>query len=57
MCPGTWQAQYELTEDTVPQSMRKLLKALNRIEKKGQEGKDQSGRLQQDKDGLFPRVV
>ena len=33
MCPGTWQAQYELTKDTVPQSVRKLLKALECIEK------------------------
>ena len=33
MCPGTWQAQYELTKDTVPQSMRKLLEALECIEK------------------------
>ena len=33
MCPGTWQAQYELTKDTVPQNVCKLLKALKCIEK------------------------
>ena len=33
MCPRTWQAQYELTVDTVPQSVHKLLEALDHIEK------------------------
>ena len=33
MCPGTWQAQYELTKDTVPQSVCKLFEALEHIEK------------------------
>jgi hypothetical protein len=33
MCPGTWQAQYKLTEDIVAQSVQKLLDALEKIEK------------------------
>ena len=33
MCLDTWQAQYELTQDMVPQSMCKLLEALKHIEK------------------------
>ena len=28
MCSGTWQAQYDLTKDTVPQSVYKLIEAL-----------------------------
>ena len=34
LCPGMWQAQYDLTEDTVPQSQSvcKLLEALGCIE-------------------------
>ena len=31
MVPGQWQDQYELTGGTVPQSVCKLLKALERI--------------------------
>ena len=33
MVPRHWQDQYELTGGTVPQSVRKLLEALERIEK------------------------
>ena len=33
MVPRNWQDQYELTGGTVPQSVRKLLEALERIEK------------------------
>ena len=33
MCPRTWQAEYELTEDTVPQSIQKLLDAQEKIKK------------------------
>ena len=33
MCPGTWQAQYDLTKDMVHQSVHKLLEALECIEK------------------------
>ena len=33
MVPRQWQDQYELTGNTVPQSVRKLLEALERIEK------------------------
>ena len=33
MVPKHWQDQYELTGGTVPQSIRKLLEALERIEK------------------------
>jgi hypothetical protein len=33
MCPRTWQAQYELTKNTVPQSVWKLLDALDKIKK------------------------
>ena len=33
MCPDTWQNSYELTQDTVPQSLRKLLSVLENIEK------------------------
>ncbi len=33
MVPRNWQDQYELTGATVPQSIRKLLEALERIEK------------------------
>jgi hypothetical protein len=31
MCPGTWQAQYELKADTVPQCVRDLLDDLKKI--------------------------
>ena len=49
MCPGTWQAQYELTKDTVPQSMHKLLEALKCIEKAFpmDKEKDKKGRTNQ----------
>ena len=33
MCPGTWQAQYNLIEDMVPQSVHKLFEYLKCIEK------------------------
>ena len=33
MCPGTWQAQYELEADTVPQCICDLLNDLKKIEK------------------------
>ena len=33
MVPRNWQDQYELTGSTIPQSVRKLLEALERIEK------------------------
>ena len=33
MCPRTWQAQYELKTDTVPQGVRDLLNDLNKIKK------------------------
>jgi hypothetical protein len=33
MCPRTWQAEYEITKDTVPQSVQKLLDALKKIKK------------------------
>jgi hypothetical protein len=33
MCPGTWKAQYKLTEDTVQKSIQKLLDALKKIKK------------------------
>ena len=33
MCPGTWQAQYELKAKTVPQCIHDLLDDLEKIEK------------------------
>jgi hypothetical protein len=33
MCPDTWQDTYDVTQDTVPQSLRKLLPVLENIEK------------------------
>ena len=33
MCPGTWQAQYELKAETVPQCVCDLLDDLEKIEK------------------------
>ena len=33
MCPGTWQAQYKLKADTVPQGVRDLLDDLKMIKK------------------------
>jgi len=33
MCPGTWQAQYKLKTDTVPQCIHDLLDDLEKIEK------------------------
>ena len=33
MCPDAWQNQYDLTQETVPQDLRKLLTVLENIEK------------------------
>jgi hypothetical protein len=33
MCPGTWQAQYKLKAETVPQCVRDLLDDLEKIKK------------------------
>jgi len=33
MCPGTWQAQYALKAETVPQGVRDLLDELKKIDK------------------------
>ena len=33
MCPDAWQNQYDLTQETVPQGLRKLLTVLENIEK------------------------
>jgi hypothetical protein len=33
MCPESWQDQYDLTQDLLPQSIRKLLGVLENIEK------------------------
>ena len=33
MCPGTWQAQYKIKANTVPQGVRDLLDDLEKIEK------------------------
>ena len=33
MCPESWQDQYDLTQDSVPQSVRKLLGILENVEK------------------------
>jgi hypothetical protein len=43
MVPRNWQDQYELTGGTVPQSVRKLLEALERIEKAFPTDKDREG--------------
>jgi hypothetical protein len=33
MCPESWQDQYDLTQDSLPQSVRKLLGVLENVEK------------------------
>jgi hypothetical protein len=33
MCPVSWQDQYDLTQDSLPQSVRKLLGVLENVEK------------------------
>jgi hypothetical protein len=33
MCPESWQDQYDLTQDLLPQSVRKLLGVLENVEK------------------------
>ncbi len=33
MCPETWQDQYDLTQESTPQSVRKLLGVLENVEK------------------------
>jgi hypothetical protein len=33
MCPGTWQAQYKLKAETIPQCIRDLLNDLEKIKK------------------------
>ena len=33
MCPKSWQDQYDLTQDSLPQSVRKLLVVLENVEK------------------------
>ena len=33
MCPESWQDQYDLTQDLLPQSIRKLLVILENVEK------------------------
>ena len=33
MCPESWQDQYDLTQDSLPQSVRKLLVVLENVEK------------------------
>ena len=43
MVPRTWQDQYKLRGATVPRSVRKLLKALERIENVFPTGKDHEG--------------
>jgi len=40
MCPVAWQNQYELTQDSVPDSMRTLLPILETIEKCTEDRKD-----------------
>jgi uncharacterized protein YukE len=44
MCPGTWQAQYELKAETVPQCVRDLLDDLEKIEKAFPTERDQSAK-------------
>eukprot|EP00804_Cyclotella_cryptica_P029600 CCRYP_017308-RA/>CCRYP_017308-RA protein AED:0.23 eAED:0.61 QI:0/0/0/0.75/1/1/4/0/372 len=44
MCPGTWQAQYELKAKTVPQCVRDLLDDLKKIEKAFPTERDQSAK-------------
>ena len=33
MCPESWQDQYDLTQDLLPQSIKKLLGILDNVEK------------------------
>ena len=33
MCPDSWQDQYDLTQDSLPQSIRKLLGVLENVKK------------------------
>ncbi len=33
MCPESWQDQYDLTQDSLPQSIRKLLGVLEKVKK------------------------
>ncbi len=42
MCPGTWQAQYKLKAETVPQCICDLLDDLKKIEKAFLKERDQS---------------
>eukprot|EP00804_Cyclotella_cryptica_P008954 CCRYP_012055-RA/>CCRYP_012055-RA protein AED:0.37 eAED:0.37 QI:0/-1/0/1/-1/1/1/0/163 len=44
MCPGTWQAQYELKAETVPQCVCDLLDNLKKIEKAFPTERDQSAK-------------
>eukprot|EP00804_Cyclotella_cryptica_P027692 CCRYP_010292-RA/>CCRYP_010292-RA protein AED:0.22 eAED:0.57 QI:0/0/0/1/1/1/2/0/395 len=44
MCPGTWQAQYELKAETVPQCVRDLLNDLEKIKKAFPTERDQSAK-------------
>jgi len=44
MCPGTWQAQYELKAKTVPQCIHDLLDDLKKIEKAFPTERDQSAK-------------
>ena len=44
MCPGTWQAQYELKAKTVPQCVRGLLDDLEKIKKAFPTERDQSAK-------------
>ena len=55
MHPGTWQAQYELTKDTVPQSVRKLLEALEHIEKAFPTDKEKDKRGKTNQEGSNKR--
>ena len=44
MCPGTWQAQYELKAETVPQCVCDLLDDLEKIKKAFPTERDQSAK-------------
>ena len=44
MCPGTWQAQYELKAKTIPQCVHDLLNDLEKIEKAFPTERDQSAK-------------
>eukprot|EP00804_Cyclotella_cryptica_P029967 CCRYP_013431-RA/>CCRYP_013431-RA protein AED:0.38 eAED:0.38 QI:0/-1/0/1/-1/1/1/0/158 len=44
MCPGTWQAQYELNANTILQCIRDLLDDLEKIEKAFPKERDQSAK-------------